>query len=200
MVHTHTHDALGLRVDESMCISDLEEGNQYKFLGVLESMRLEERVSLECAAKEFLRRMYIISSSPLPDHNRVTASNQFALPVLGYLIWTQQWPVTQFKKLDREARKIVVKNGGKHPSGSTAILYKPREKGGRGLRSIEEEYEVTKIKAAVKLYRNGDPAMAMVREFEERAEELGHSSLVKEAARYAEEMGLQWQREYPNPT
>ena len=25
--------ALGLRVDESICISDLEEGNQYKFLG-----------------------------------------------------------------------------------------------------------------------------------------------------------------------
>ena len=59
---------------------------------------------------------------------------------------------------------------------------------------------MTKIKAAVKLYRNGDQAMAMVREFEERAEKLGHSSLVKEAARYAEEMGLQLQLEYPNPT
>ena len=57
-----------------------------------------------------------------------------------------------------------------------------------------------KIKAAVKLYRNGDPATAMVREFEERAEKLGHSSLVEEAARYAEEMGLQLQLEYPNPT
>ena len=47
----------------------------------------------------------------------------------------------------------------------------------------------------MKLYRNGDPAMAMVREFDERAEELGHSSVVKEAARYAEEMGLQLQLE-----
>ena len=115
-------------------------------------------------------------------------------------MWTQQGPVTELKKLDREACKIVVENGGKHPSGSTAILYMPKEKGGRGLRSIEEEYEVTKIKAAVKLYRNGDPAMAMVREFEERVEELGHSSLVNEAARYAEEMGLQLHLEYPNPT
>ena len=102
--------------------------------------------------------------------------------------------------LYRGARKIVVKNGGKHPSGSTAILYMSKVKGGRGLRSIEEEYKVTKIKAAVKLYGNGDPAMAMVREFEERAEELGHSSLVKEAARYEEEMGLQLQLESPNPT
>ena len=68
-----------------------------------------------------------------------------------------------------------------------------REKGGRGRRSIEEEYKVTKIKAAVKPYRIGDPAMAMVSEFEEKAEKLGHSSLVKEAATYAAEMGLQLQ-------
>ena len=67
--------------------------------------------------------------------------------------------------------------GNTYPSGSTAILYMAREKGVRGLRSIEEEYKVTKIKAVVKLYGNGDPAMAMVREFEERVEELGHSSL-----------------------
>ena len=106
----------------------------------------------------------------------------------------------ELKRLDREARKIVVENGGKHPSGSSAILYMPREKGGRGLQSIEEEYKVTKIKVAVKLYRNSDPAMATVREFEERAEKLGNSSLVKEAARYAEEMGLQLKLEYRNPT
>ena len=31
--------------------------------------------------------MSIIWSSPLSDHNRVTASSQFALPVLGDLMW-----------------------------------------------------------------------------------------------------------------
>ena len=116
-VHTHTHDALRLRVDENICIFDLEEGNQHKFLGVLETVRQKQRMSLECAAKEFLRRMSFIWSSLLSDHNRVTASNQFALPVLGYLMWTQQWPVTELKKLDREVRKVIVENGGKHPSG-----------------------------------------------------------------------------------
>ena len=57
--------------------------------------------------------------------------------------------------------------------------------GGGGLRLIEEEYKVTKIKAAVKLYRNGDQAIAMVQEFEERTVELDHNFLVKEEARYA---------------
>ena len=55
---------------------------------------------------------------------------------------------------------------------------------------------MTKIKAALKPYRNVDPAMGMVREFEEKVEKLGHSSLVKEAASYPEEMGLQLQLEY----
>ena len=36
----------------------------------------EDRLSLECAAKEYLRRMSVIWTSPLSDHNRVTASNQ----------------------------------------------------------------------------------------------------------------------------
>ena len=42
------------------------------------------------------------------------------------------------------------------------------------MRSTEKEHKVTKIKAALKLYRNGDPAMAMVHEFEEGTEKLGH--------------------------
>ena len=50
-VHTRTHDASGLRVDDNICISDLEEGNQYKFLGVLGTVRQEERMSLKYTAK-----------------------------------------------------------------------------------------------------------------------------------------------------
>ena len=59
---------------------------------------------------------------------------------------------------------------------------------------------MTKIKAAVNFYRNVESVMAMVHKFDEGAEALGHNSLVKEAARYAEELGLQLQLEYPNPT
>ena len=54
----------------NICVSDLGECNHYKFLGVLETVRQEERMSLECAAKEFPRKMSIIWSNPLSDHNR----------------------------------------------------------------------------------------------------------------------------------
>ena len=45
--------------------------------------------------------------------------------------------------------------------------------GGRGLKSVENEYKLTKIKTAVNLYQNQDPTMKVVREFEERETEIG---------------------------
>jgi len=39
--------------------------------------------------------------------------------------------------------------------------------------------------------------MEMVREFEERADEMGRMSMVKEAFRFAEELGLELNLEHP---
>ena len=117
-------------MDESTVITSLKEGTQYKFLGVLENLKQDDQLALKVASKVFLRRMSVIWSSPLSDFNRVIASNQFALPVMSYLIWTQNWPITELKRIDREARKIIIENGGRHPLSSTAMLYLTRGKGG----------------------------------------------------------------------
>ena len=135
---------------------------------MLESLKQDEKLALQSAAKEYLRRLSVIWSSPLSDYHRVVASNKFAMPAMSYYMWTQRWPITELKQIDREAHKIVVENGDRHPCGSTSLLYPSRDKGGRGLRSIETEDKETKVKAAVDLYQNGDLAMKMVRDFEER--------------------------------
>ena len=80
--------------------------------------------------------------------------------------------------------------------GSKALLYLTRKVGGRGLKSVENEYKLTKIKTAVNLYRNQDPTMKVVREFEERATETGHHSPVK----YAKELDLDLKLSELNPT
>ena len=59
------------------------------------------------------------------------------------------------------------------------------------------EYKATKIKGAVRLYCNGDPAIQLVREFQERAEEMKRRSMVKEAFRLAEELGVELNLEQP---
>ena len=45
-------------------------------------------------------------------------------------------------------------------------MYLPRKLGGRSLKSLEEEYKLTKIKVAVKLYSNPDPAMQVDKRYE----------------------------------
>ena len=50
-----------------------------------------------------------------------------------------------------EGRKIIMENEGNHSKGSTAMLYMSRKLGGKGLKSMENEYKNTKIKAAIKL-------------------------------------------------
>ena len=116
-----------LRSDGNVKIPTLEDGEQYKLLGVLESLRQEERIVLRCAAKEYLRRLSVIWSSPPSDYHRVIASNQFALPAMSYFIWTQHWPITELRQVDRDVRKIVTEGGGKHPCGTIFLLYLPRD-------------------------------------------------------------------------
>ncbi|XP_022806640.1 uncharacterized protein LOC111343722 [Stylophora pistillata] len=120
------------------------------------------------------------------------------MPVLSYLMHTQCWPMAELKRLDRKARKVIVENGVKHPLGSTVLVYLPRGLGGRGLKSFEREDKQVKVKAAV-LCTNEDPAMEVVRRFEERSEEMGRRSMVNDAKKYASEFGLNLSLVHPQP-
>ena len=89
--------------------------------------------------------------------------------------------------------------GGKHPLGLKATVYLPRALGGSGMRSVEEEYKMTKIKSAIKLYGNEDSTMWLVRAFEENAVHQGHQSLVKEARLFPEELGFTLDLSFQHP-
>ena len=88
----------------------------------------------------------------------------------------------------------------KHPLSSTATLYLPREKGGRSLRPIKQEYKLIKIKAPVKLHDNSDPMMTTVQQFEERLAEKGFSSLIKDPNKFADELGIALKLNNPEPS
>ena len=52
----------------------------------------------------------------------------------------------------------------------------------------------------MKLVSNSDPCMIMVREFEERSAVLGYQSLIKEALRCSEELGMTLRLAFLEPT
>ena len=71
-----------IKIGELRPIDSLGEDKNYKFLGVLENTKQEDKLVLESAAKTYLQRMSIISASPLSDLFKTTASNQYALSIL----------------------------------------------------------------------------------------------------------------------
>ena len=80
------------------------------------------------------------------------------------------------------------------------MLDLPRDKGGRGLKSIEQENKLIKIEAVIKLYENPNPMMRSVQMFEERAcGEKGFSLLVKDAHKFGEKLGTTLNLATPDP-
>ena len=57
---THVADSVELKVDGNAKVSSLEDGQQYKFLGVLVSLKQEEKLALQSAAIEYLWRLSVI--------------------------------------------------------------------------------------------------------------------------------------------
>ena len=74
-----------------------------------------------------------------------------------------------------------------------------REKGGRGLRSVERKNKLTKIKAAMKVCQNTDPSIKAVQKFEERVVEKVKTQLMREAHKFAEKLDTIHPLEYPEP-
>ena len=114
--------AANLKLDETTLVEKLKTGTKYKFLGVRESVKKDEKLALKVAVKTYLERLSIIWTSPLSDANRVKATNQFTLLVLIYSMWTQQWPLGELQSIDRETRKLISENCGRHPLSSSALL------------------------------------------------------------------------------
>ena len=170
--------------NDRQSITKLKDGETYIFLGILENTQQEDSKVLETTSKTYQQRLSVIWSSPLSDFHKVTATNQYALPALSYPTWTQAWQINALKQIDRESRKIIKDNGGSHPATSTDLYYLLRKMGGRGLKSVETQYKMTKVKTAVNLYTNQDSTMELVRQFDEKCERNGRRSIVKDAKKW----------------
>ena len=70
-----------MKIADLKPIKSLDQHNTYKFLGVFENTKQEDKQVLEAAAKAYLQRLSIIWSSPLSDHGKVVASSQY-----GYIM------------------------------------------------------------------------------------------------------------------
>ena len=132
--------SLGKRIVNGTEISELEEENLYKYLGVDEDIGFDGPLNKEKIMKEFLWRTRKIWESELYSRNKVTAYNTFVLPLLtsvDILHWNEQ----ELKDLDVKSWKVLNMSGRLQSKGNTYRLYVPRSNEGRGLNSVLDMFK-----------------------------------------------------------
>ena len=113
--------AANLKLDETTLVEKLKTVTKYKFLGVRVRDGRREISIYSCSKDVFAKALNNLDKPSVRRQPR-QATNQFALLVLTYPMWTQQWPLRKLQTIDRETRKLISENGGRHPLSSTALL------------------------------------------------------------------------------
>ena len=116
-------------------LSELEDGDSYKYLGMDEDIQYQGKLNKDKVAKEYYRRVRKIWSSELYSKNKTHAYNSFAIPILTPTFGILEWTNEEVHQIDVKTREILTFTGNFHRNSSVDKLYTPRDKGGRGLSS-----------------------------------------------------------------
>ena len=133
-----------LEVDE-LIVQKIKDGENYKYLGIDESVGINGPLNKERVTKEYKARVKKIWNSEPTGNNKVNAHNSFAVLVLTPTIGILNWTKKEISDLNIMTRKIMNMTGAFHMAGDVDRLYVERKKGGRELRSIEDMYEMRTV-------------------------------------------------------
>ena len=134
--------SVGIELPDVKVIKSLQEGESYKYLGILEADKvLEERMKLN-VSKEYIRRLRKVLKSKLNGGNLVHGVNAWAVSLLRYSAAFVSWRKSELEAIDRKTRKLFAIYGALHPKSDVDRLYIPRKEGGRGLISIKDCIEL----------------------------------------------------------
>ena len=133
---------VGIELPDGKVIKSLQEGESYKFLGILEADRfLEEKMKLN-VSKEYIRKLRKVLKSKLNGGNLVRGVNTWAISLLRYSAAFVSWRKSKRQDIDRKTRKLFTIYGALHPKSDVDRLHIPRKEGGRSLISIEDCVEL----------------------------------------------------------
>ena len=174
----------------SEIIPVLGEEDHYNFLGKLEYVKQLDKQIFEQASLQYIRRLALICISPLSIPRKIKATNTFAYPVLQYFMCSWKWVIEDLQELDRKTPAVVAKKKGKHNYESNPVLYLSTDLEGCGLKEIEVQYKITKIKTAHYITTSKDPHIEIVRTFQDAKEEKKRRSVFKNSKTYAQHLNL----------
>ena len=134
--------SVGIELPGGKLVKSLQEGESYKYLGILEADKFLEDKMKFIVSKEYIRRLRKVLKSKLNGGNLVRGVNTWAVSLLRYLAAFVSWMKSEPQGIDRKTRKMFTIYGALHPKSDVDRLYMPRKEGGRGLIFIEDCVEL----------------------------------------------------------
>ncbi|CAK1579591.1 unnamed protein product [Parnassius mnemosyne] len=126
----------GVDLQTGGTIGVMTENDTYKYLGILQSHRIQHGEIRSKMIEVYNQRLKGILSSGLNGRNLVKAINTFAIPVLTYTFGIVNWSDTELERVERSTRVMLTKYLVHHPKSAVERVTLPRAKGGRGLIDI----------------------------------------------------------------
>ena len=119
-------NSFGIELPNSEVIKSLQEGESYKYLGILEADKfLEEKMKLNIS-KEYIRLRKVLKSK-LNGGNLVHGLNAWAVSLLRYSAAFVSWRKNELQAIDRKTRKLFTIYGALHPKSVVDRLNIPRK-------------------------------------------------------------------------
>ena len=102
---------VGIELPDGKVIKSLQEGESYKYLGILEADKfLEEKMKLN-VSKEYIRRLRKVLKSKLNGGNLVRGVNTWTVSLLRYSAAFVSWRKSELQAIDRKTRKLLLYGG-----------------------------------------------------------------------------------------
>ena len=129
--------SVAIKLPDGKVLKSLQEGENYKYLGILEADEyLEEKMKLN-VLKEQIRRLRKLNGGSL-----VRGVNTWVVSLLRFSAAFVSCRKNELQAINRKTRKLFTIYGALHPKSDVDRLYKPRNDRGRGLISIQDCVEL----------------------------------------------------------
>ena len=134
--------SVGIELPNGKVLKSLQEGESYKYLGILEIDKfLEQKMKLN-VSKEYIRRLRKVLKSKLNGGNLVRGVNAWAVSLLRYSAAFVSWRKSKLQAIDRKTRKLFTIYGALHPKSDVDRSFIRSKEEGRDLISIEDCVEL----------------------------------------------------------
>ena len=174
-------------MEDRMKSLDPDNGDYYKFLGLEQANGIDRHQVYKIVKEKVKERMQNIVTYELHDKNLINAINTRVIPVITYGMNVIKYTKEELTSLEMIIKKCLREKKMHSLQGSDERLYLPRKVGGRGLKSVKDAYEETKIRILCYLFCSQNPWLSIVWK---REIEKNHISLSKEVSKTFENIDV----------